>query len=340
AFAVAFVPLTNLMLIGLALSPFGQTALLGGLVSGLFLLTVKEVKAPQASGDPLVGITLEGPQAHFDPNDLFAVLLGNKVLMALSGFGIGWAVGLWDLPLLQPAMLSYWSLGAALLVIAVILWDQEIPLAPTIGFLLITVVWFRLESLLTTGGYPVISLSIAMFFIPINLAPSGKEVRADEPLNHNPGIRWSHLPLYLLGASAGVNFNTFNTALNNASTAFFTGISVEVLLEFIALGRMINTEASGLTAVASEIRWGINPWLVLSAIAFGLILTQVAWKIIRYERLNLGYLSVGIGVVILLMLNGWLGIPLLIAGLASQKITSQIPQSVKGLMFLGPLLFG
>jgi hypothetical protein len=349
---MAIMPGMNSLVGAVIAVPFGSTAILTVIVTNLFLGTLKECFTPEVSGDPLLSMVISKDQylvRSFASEAFLERLIYLKGQAAVIGIVIGLIAGYTPIPFMEPSRLSILPIIVALVVILVINHNQEIKDKPIdiIVYLLITTLWFKTSTLFSLGE-PVFTFAICCFVIPSLMGELNQKpyLREKKKLNLDYRITfpWIQLPLYLVFNGAGINYDLFNTNLNNTTRAFSNSLFLKSLFEFAAITKMYidPTRISGITEVASEVNEA--NLFIASAVALisALIATNLKAKELFYELAESElYRKIGLGCLIFLviLLAGWVSPLFLFVGYLFNKNFKGLSLQIQGLLFLSPLLF-
>lgn len=348
---MAIMPGMNSLVGAVIAVPFGSTAILTVVITDLFLGTLKECFTPEVSGEPLLSMVISKDQylvRSFASEPFMERLIYLKGQGAVIGVVIGLIAGYTPIPFMEPSGFSILPILVALVVILVINRNVEIKDKPIdiVVYLLITSLWFKTSTLLNLGE-PVFTFAICCFVIPsligeLNQKPYLIEKRLN--LDYRITFPWIQLPLYLVFNGAGINYDLFNTNLNNTTRAFSNSLFLKSLFEFAAITKMHidPTEVSGITEVASE----VNEANLFIATAVALIsaffATSLKVKELFYELAESEvYRKVGLGCLIFLVIlfAGWVSPLFILVGYLFNKHFKGLSLQIQGLLFLSPLLF-
>jgi len=338
-------------IIGAAIiAPFGTHTVMATVVTSLFAGTLKEAYTPELSGDPLISMVVSKDQyavRALADRDLVDNLLQFKLIAALVGTTIGIIVGLIPIPFMEPAGFELFPLVAAVVVIFAINYNQELKdrWIDLVLYLLITSLWFKVSNLAGLGQ-PVLTFALCCFVLfPLleDEFPYENEDK-EEFKNYSFTFPWIQLPLYLVFSGAGVNYDLFNTHLNNTIKVFTNGLFLKVLFEFAAIAKMhlAPTNVSGITEIASEVSEA-NLFFAIAIALLSASITSMNSIVNTFVSLSKDQRYRKIGAVLILflvvILCGWFSPLFLVTGYFFSKQFRGLSLQVQGLLFLSPLLF-
>lgn len=330
-------------------APFGTHTVLATVVTSLFAGTLKEIYTPELSGDPLISMIVSKDQylvRALADRDLIDNLLQFKLLAALVGTIIGILTGFIPIPFMEPAGFEIFPIVAAVVVIFAINFNQEIKdrWIDLVLYLLVTSLWFKVSNLAGLGQ-PVLTFALCCFVLfPLLEDNFPYETKERELNNYRFSFPWIQLPLYLVFSGAGVNYDLFNTHLNNTTKVFTNGLFLKTLFEFAAIAKMYiaPTNVSGITEIASEVSEA-NIFFAIAIALLTALFTPMNFIVDTFVDLSKDqrYRKLGAGLIIFLIVTlcGWFTPFFLITGYVFSKQFRGLSLQVQGLLFLSPLLF-
>lgn len=330
-------------------APFGTHTVLATVVTSLFAGTLKEAYTPELSGDPLISMVVSKDQyavRALADEHLIDKLLLFKLQGALVGTIIGIITGFLPIPFMEPAGLEIFPLVAAVVIIFVTNYNQEVKdrWIDLVLYLLVTSLWFKVSNLAGLGQ-PVLTFALCCFVLfPLLEDEFPYEDEDKEFKNYNFTFPWVQLPLYLVFSGAGVNYDLFNIHLNNTIKVFTNGLFLKTLFEFAAIAKMhiSPTNVSGITEIASEVSEA-NIFFAIAIALLSALFTPMYHILDTFNSLcrDSRYRKLGAGLIIFLIVTlcGWFTPLFLITGYFFSKQFRGLSLQVQGLLFLSPLLF-
>ena len=350
---LSLLPNMNSLVITVLAAPLGNSGVLAALIMSLFVNTLKEIYYPRSSGNILISSIsseVEYLLNRTNKQTFTTAILKTKLYTAIVGLIIGVIVGSFSLGLLAPAGFSLWSLLLAVSAILVSIWFTELKQlqdnwVSILIFLASTSIWVSLSSLVNLS-HPILLFSCCVFFIPLSINFDSNNshtntTNTDDLVAITPSPRWTILPFCLLGSSAGINFNLFNSLFNPPGLAFVNQFAFETFIEFVAIGRLIaGVNASG-TAAAGSVLANASLPLACIAIYFAWWFTNKLNYSNFPQQINSNlFQSLGLfsAVFITTLFSGFWSLFLIPIGLALHPHISKVPLQFKGLLFLGVVL--
>lgn len=340
----------NSLVITFITAPLGNNGVLAALITSLFVNTLKEIFHPKSSGDYLISsISSEVDYLlnRVDKFNFFKQVIKIKLFTSLVGLIIGIAVGYSNLGLLAPAQFSLWSLTFALAAILTSLWFTPLDKLSNnwvglVIFLLSSSLWVGFCSFANLP-HPILLFCFCVFIIPSSLGTYNNSPPETNNVSINAQPRWAFLPFCLLGSSAGINFNLFNSLFNPPGLAFVNHLAFSIFIEHVAIGRLVSgASASGTSAAGSVLS---NASLPLACLAIFFAYFATIFILQPYLNFNnpsnivlFNLLGVAISISIVSWLAGLYSLLLIPIGLTLSPFISKVPLQFKGLLFLGVVL--